>query len=44
MTLTAPAQGLQYVGDTATATFKGSQLTIVEGNGRTRTCKREGSR
>ena len=29
MTLTAPAQGLQYVGETATATFKGSQLTIV---------------
>jgi hypothetical protein len=28
MTLTAPAQGLQYVGETATATFKGSQLTI----------------
>ncbi|MFH8655025.1 hypothetical protein ACH37Y_20315 [Sphingomonas paucimobilis] len=42
MTLTAPAQGLQYVGETATATFKGSQLTIVEGEGRTRTCEREG--
>jgi hypothetical protein len=40
MTLTAPAQGLQYVGETATATFKGSQLTIVEGDGRTRTCER----
>jgi hypothetical protein len=36
MTLTAPAQGLQYVGETATATFKGSQ-PIVEGEGRTRT-------
>jgi hypothetical protein len=33
MTLTAPAQGLQYVGKTATATFKGSQLTVVEGEG-----------
>lgn len=44
MTLTAPAQGLQYVGKTATATFKGSQLTIVEGDGRTRTCEREGTR
>ncbi|MGW8192172.1 hypothetical protein [Sphingomonas hankookensis] len=44
MTLTAPAQGLQYVGETATATFKGSQLTIVEGEGRTRTCEREGTR
>ncbi|MBF5091067.1 MULTISPECIES: hypothetical protein [unclassified Novosphingobium] len=44
MTLTAPAQGLQYVGETATATFKGSQLTIVEGDGRTRTCEREGTR
>ena len=32
MMLTAPAQGLQYVGETATATFKGSQLTIVEGD------------
>ena len=42
MMLTAPAQGLQYVGETATATFKGSQLTIVEGEGRTRTCEREG--
>ena len=44
MMLTAPAQGLQYVGETATATFKGSQLTIVEGDGRTRTCEREGAR
>ena len=44
MTLTAPAQGLQYVGETATATFKGSQLTVVEGDGRTRTCEREGTR
>lgn len=44
MTLTAPAQGLQYVGETATATFKGSLLTIVEGDGRTRTCEREGTR
>ena len=44
MTLTAPFQGLQYVGDTATATFKGAQLTIVEGDGRTRTCEREGTR
>ena len=44
MTLTAPAQGLQYVGETGTATFKGSQLTIVEGDGRTRICEREGTR
>lgn len=44
MTLTAPAQGLQYVGETASATFQGSQLTIVEGDGRTRTCQREGTR
>ncbi|MFS0738939.1 hypothetical protein ABC347_17975 [Sphingomonas sp. 1P06PA] len=44
MTLTAPAQGLQYVGEAATATFKGSQLTIVEGDGQTRTCEREGTR
>src|SRR3546814_3671483 len=44
MTLTAPAQGLQYVGETATATFKGSQLTVVEGEGRTRICEREGTR
>ena len=44
MMLTAPAQGLQYVGETATATFKGSQLTIVEGDGRTRICEREGTR
>lgn len=44
VTLTAPAQGLQYVGETATATFKGTQLTIVEGDGRTRTCEREGAR
>ncbi|KAJ8138015.1 hypothetical protein OY671_008771, partial [Metschnikowia pulcherrima] len=44
MTSTAPAQGSQYVGETATATFKGSQLTVVEGDGRTRTCEREGTR
>src|SRR3546814_20913884 len=44
MTLTAPAQGLQYVGETATATFKGSQPTVVEGEGRTRICEREGTR
>ena len=44
MMLTAPAQGLQYVGETATATFKGSQLTIVEGDGRTRICEQEGTR
>ena len=44
VTLTAPAQGLQYVGETATATFKGTQLTIVEGDGRTRICEREGTR
>jgi hypothetical protein len=44
ITLTAPAQGLQYVGETATATFKGSQLTVVEGEGRTRICEREGTR
>ncbi|NTS66421.1 hypothetical protein HRV97_14790 [Sphingomonas sp. HHU CXW] len=43
MTLTAPAQGLQYVGETATVTFKGSQLTIVEGDGQIRTCEREGT-
>src|SRR3546814_19052556 len=42
MTLTAPAQGLHYVGETATATFKGSQLTVVEGAGRTRICDRAG--
>ena len=44
MMLTAPAQGLQYVGETATATFKGSQITIVEGDGRTRICEQEGTR
>lgn len=44
VTLTAPAQGLQYVGETATATFKGSQLTIVEGDRHTRICEREGTR
>ena len=27
--LTAPTQGLQYVSDTATATFSGNQITIV---------------
>lgn len=42
MTLTAPTQGLQYVGETATATFRGTQLTIVESDGRTRTCVKEG--
>ena len=42
-TLTAPAQGLQYVGDTASATFKGPQLMIEEGDGRTQTCVKEGS-
>jgi hypothetical protein len=44
VTLTAPAQSLQYVGETSTATFKGSQLTIVEDDGRARTCEREGTR
>ena len=44
MTLTAPAQGLQYVGQTASATFDGPQLKIVEGEGRTRTCLKEGTR
>ena len=44
ITLTAPAQGLQYVGDKITATFKGAQLTIVEGDGEIRTCVREGDR
>ncbi|QHD69597.1 hypothetical protein GS397_22845 [Sphingobium yanoikuyae] len=43
ITLTAPAQGLQYIGDNATATFKGSQLTIEEGDGPARTCAREGT-
>ncbi len=30
--LTAPAQGLQYVGDTLSAIFTGSEIKIEEGN------------
>lgn len=43
-TLTAPTQGLQYVGDTMTATFRGVQMVIVENGGGTRTCSPEGKR
>ncbi|MBA4027269.1 MAG: hypothetical protein C0473_03410 [Cyanobacteria bacterium DS3.002] len=42
ITLTAPAQGLQYVGETATAVFKGSELIIEVGDGPRRTCTRKG--
>lgn len=42
--LSAPTQRLQYVGDGITATFSGTQLTIVEGTSRTRTCVQEGSK
>jgi len=38
MTLTAPAQGLQYVGDTTFAVFKDSTLTIGTPDGQTKTC------
>lgn len=44
MLLTAPTQGLQYVGERATATLSGPSMTIVMTTGRTRICRREGSR
>ena len=36
--LTAPAQGLQYVGDTASATFRGNEIRIEEANEPTIVC------
>jgi hypothetical protein len=36
--LTAPAQGLQYVGDTASATFSGNEIRIEEAKKPTLLC------
>lgn len=36
--LTAPSQGLQYIGDDATATMNGNKLRIVDGRGAVRVC------
>lgn len=44
MLLTAPTQGLQYVGERASATLNGPSMTIVMATGRKRICRREGSR
>ena len=39
--LTAPTQGLQYVGNTATATFSGNEITIVAGGKRPVICRKD---
>ncbi len=39
--LTAPTQGLQYVGETASATFSGSQIKIEEAGKRSLVCRKE---
>lgn len=39
--LTAPTQGLQYVGETASATFSGSQIKIEEAGKRPLVCRKE---
>ncbi len=44
ITLTAPTQGLQYVGDRISATLAGANLTVQRANGRPRTCQRETAR
>jgi hypothetical protein len=38
LVLTAPAQGLQYVGDKASATFSGNEIRIEEANEPTIVC------
>ncbi|AOF95410.1 hypothetical protein [Sphingobium sp. RAC03] len=38
LVMTAPAQGLQYVGDTASATFSGNEIRIEEANEPTIVC------
>lgn len=40
VTLRAPAQGLQYVGDTLSATFRGDTLVVDDGSARPRICTR----
>ena len=42
--LTAPMQGLQYVGDRITATFSGSDLIVQRGDDRPLSCVRETAR
>lgn len=39
--LTAPTQGFQYVGNTATATFSGKQITILAAGKRPVICRKE---
>lgn len=39
-TLSAPAPGLQYVGDNASVTFKGHELRFVDAQARTRVCRK----
>lgn len=39
-TLSAPSQGLQYVGDTNSATMTGNELQLVDAQGRTRVCRK----
>lgn len=41
--LTAPAQGLQYVGDTISATFTGNEIKIEEAGKRPVLCRKETS-
>jgi hypothetical protein len=39
-TLSAPAQGLQYVGDNASVTITGNEVKIMEGQDRVRVCRK----
>ncbi|WP_342747149.1 hypothetical protein [Sphingomonas lenta] len=39
--LTAPAQGLQFVGDDGSATMKGNELRVTNAQGNTRVCRKQ---
>lgn len=39
--LSAPSQGLQYVGENEGATMTGNELRIVDAQGRTRVCRKQ---
>jgi hypothetical protein len=43
LVLTAPTQGLQYVGEGASATIAGATIVIVYADGPTRICRKEGT-
>lgn len=39
--LTAPAQGLQYVGDSGSAVMAGNELRLTDAGGGTRVCRKQ---